>query len=447
MPQGREQVQRGGERSAVFQIKGHGANVVGARGAELGTEAGNVEKTFHFKAVGVHLTDDVVAPLRVAGKARAADIQPESPVAGAAGQRGFESAVQPVARQVMVVALQKRLGAGDDAVAAVEGVDLDVAEVALGVIRIKRVLEAEVRVGPPLGDRAQPLHVLGIQAVGAVVVLTACARVDGQAARGVLPQGRAPVGAIDVLGLVFIGQGVRELGREIGKHRSGNLPGAGVYAVHMRAGAFHVHVQPRVVGRAGGGVARNQAVQPHGAFLERAVAQAQARFADGAALGHLGDVVDRAAHAARAIQEAGCAAYGFHAVIHPAIDRTHGDAVLQVDAVEKLIDGSAGKTAPMHVDAAGCVMRRHARHAAQDVLRVLRAGCLDGAAVDDGDGRRHLARRQPQAAGRGGGGVQREPARIQQGAAVLHLHFGQCQGSGCGFGAGSRRCGVGGSFG
>ena len=36
--------------------------------------------------------------------------------------------------------------------AAVEGVDLDVAEVALGVIRIKRVLEAEVRVGPPLGD-------------------------------------------------------------------------------------------------------------------------------------------------------------------------------------------------------------------------------------------------------------------------------------------------------
>ncbi|MNV78661.1 hypothetical protein D3C71_1721640 [compost metagenome] len=120
-------------------------------------------------------------------------------------------------------------------------------------------------------------------------------------------------------------------------------------------------------------------VQAHGQLAAVERAQPELAVVEGVALRQLGDVVDRAAHRARAEQEGGGAADGLDAVIDPAVHRAPGHGVvLHRDAVEQLRDLAAGE--PPVADRAGvaggrCVV--HARDAARDLLRIQRPARVD----------------------------------------------------------------------
>ena len=331
-------------------------------------------------------------------------------------------ALQPVAHQRLVVALQIGRRAGDGRVARVEGVGLHVAVVAQRVVHIERVLELQ-RIGrAPLRHRAQPLHAVLVHAIGAVVVLEARGRVDGQRAHGGVQHRRAPVRAVHMVLLVFVGQRVAEATAQVRQQRRGELRGLCFCALGPAACVAVVEVDARVVGRACAAIAaRNAAVQAHGHFLQVVGAQAQLALGKVTALGRLGDVVDGAAHAARAEQEARRTADGFDAVVDPAIDRARGAAVLRVDAVVELCHRVAGEAPVVRGHRARRIVRHHARHGAQDLLRVLCAACVDGGAVHHGDGGGVLARRQTQAAAGVHGRVQAELA-IGRCGGVHHIH-------------------------
>ncbi|MNV54877.1 hypothetical protein D3C71_1470910 [compost metagenome] len=114
-----------------------------------------------------------------------------------------------------------------------------------------------------------------------------------------------------------------------------------------------------------------------------------------AALGGFGDVVDRSAHAACAKKKARCAANGLDTVVDPAVHCSGGAAVLRVDAVVELRHGVRGKSPVAGRHGAGRVVGGHTRDGAQDFLRVLRAACVDGGAVDDRDRSGGFAGGQP----------------------------------------------------
>ena len=328
------------------------------------------------------------------------------------------------------MALEQPAGADDSGVVVVEGIDLHVAVVAPCVVGVEGVFQAEGAAGLPFGHGAQPLHALGIDAICAVVVLEARGAVNAAHCAHGLEQRSAPVGAVHVLGLVFIRQQVREGGREVAQQRSGDLRGARLHAFHMAVRAAVVHVQPQVVVAVARALACNAAVQAYAGFAQAVAAQAQAAFGDGGALGGFGDVVHRAAHAARAIQKAGSAANGFGAVVNPAVHRAGGNAVLHVDAVEEVIDGSAREAPVAGADGAGRIAGGGARNALQHFLRGARAARLNAGAVHHGDDGRRLPCRQPQAAAGVGRRVQQDFGRLRL-RGVVHDDFWQ---GGLGFG-------------
>ena len=351
-----------------------------------------------------------------------AHVQAKGPVALSACELALVRALQPVAHELLVVALQQRGRARDRRVGGIEGVGLHVAVVAQGVVHVERVLELQRIRHTPLRHRAQPLHALLVHPVGAVVVLEARGRVDGQRAHGGVEHRCAPVRAVHVVPLVFVGQCVREAAAQVGQQRGRQLGGLCSGAFDPAACVAVVEVDARVVRRTCAAIAAcNAAVQAYRHFLQVVGAQAQLALGEVAALGRLGDVVDGAAHAARSVQKTRRAADGLDPVVDPAIDRACGAAVLRVDAVVQLRDRVAGEAPVVRGHGARRVVRHHARHGAQDFLRVLCAACVDGGAIHHGDGGRVLARRQAQAAAGVHGCVQVQLA-VGGCGGVHHVH-------------------------
>ena len=210
------------------------------------------------------------------------------------------------------------------------------------------------------------------------------------------------------------------------------------HAVHGAAAFAVAQVQAQIVAVGGIRIAQ-AAVQAQAGLLAAVAAQRDLAFGKIAGLGQLGDVVERAAHAAGAVEKARCPAYGLDAVVDPAVHRARGNRILHIDAVEQLADRGAAETAPAHARIAGRAVGGHARHGAQHLLGVLRARGFDGGAVDHLHAGRCFEQAQAQAAAGAGALAQRQQAQRSWRAAFGDLDGGQFGLWGCGAGIKRRK--------
>ena len=119
------------------------------------------------------------------------------------------------------MALQQGCRAADLAVVRRIGVALQIAVITLGIVVIEGIAQPCLIADPILGDRAQPTHPLLVATIFYVIVFKATAFVDRHFAANRLQYRRAPIGAIDLLVLVFQRQGMRKLIAEVGAQRQG----------------------------------------------------------------------------------------------------------------------------------------------------------------------------------------------------------------------------------
>ena len=238
--------------------------------------------------------------------------------------------------------------------------------------------------------------------------------------------------------LVFIGQRVRQTAAQVRQQRRQHLAAVLTGVVGHFAATFVVHVDAPVVIALAVAITGNPPVQAEGCLALAAAAQAHLHLAAVTALCRLGDVVDGAAHAASAVQEARRAGDVLDTLIDPAVHRLGGDGVLQVDAVVGLVNRCAAKAPLPDLRITRRGAGAHARHAVQDVVRVTRTASLDGRAVHDRDRGRGLTLGQTQAAARQVGDVHVQPAI----GAFLVIPYGDRRqlrmpaGGGCGGGIG-----------
>ena len=238
--------------------------------------------------------------------------------------------------------------------------------------------------------------------------------------------------------LVFIGQRVRQTSAQVRQQRRQHLAAVLAGVVGHFAAAFVVHVDAPVVIALALAITGNPPVQAEGGLALAAAAQAHLHLAAVTALCRLGDVVDGAAHAASAVQEARRAGDVLDPLIDPAVHRLGGDGVLQVDAVVGLVDRRAAKAPLPDLRITRRGAGAHARHAVQDVVRVAGTAGLDGGAVHDRDRGRGLALGQAQPAARQVGNVHVQPA-IGAFLVIPYRHGRQLRmptGGGCGGGVG-----------
>ncbi len=189
-----------------------------------------------------------------------------------------------------------------------------------------------------------------------------------------------------------------EVGRQVAQQREGQAVGVPFVAVDVAVAMPAAEVQAHEMAGIGG-VAGQCLVD-----AERHFAVVEAAMADTAvdgllvAAGQFGDVVDRAAHRARTMQERRWPADQFDAVEHPGIHWPRGAAVAQVDAVVQLGNLVLGEAAVGHEAAKAGVGRGvDAGHGVDHVLAVLGAALLDQAAVRDTDRGRRFPRGEAQA--------------------------------------------------
>ena len=396
--QRRHQVEAGRERGAVLRIHGHGAHLVVAVWPEARPDAGNVKEALGFKPIGIDGAHRSGKAVRETGLLVAAHVQAKRPVAALASKLALVGAVDPVAHHALVMALQQRVRTHHRRVGAVEHIGLHVAVVAQGVVRIQRVLELQAVADFPVGDGAQPVHALGVDAVRAVVILETRGFVDAQSALHRVEERCAPVRAVDLLVLKFVGQCVTHPTAQVREQRCGQLRGLAVRAFGPGAAPAVIEVEPQVVIATAIAVPGNAAIEADGSLREAVAAQPHLRFAEAVPHRQLGDVVDGAAHRTRTVQKTRWPADHFHAVVDPAVHRACRDGVLHVDAVEQLRKRGAAKTPVLHANAARRIVRRHTGHSAQRLLCVLCTARVDGGAVHHGEGGWRLTRRQAEAA-------------------------------------------------
>ena len=339
VPQAGEQLQGGCQVGAVLQIEGQVVHTVAVLRHVGGHHARQVVEILGDEVVRIDGAFPVVRGIgRVGGLAVERHVHAEAPVAAVTGNGRVQGGVDAVSEHTVVVALQQGAGAVDLRVGAVEGVFLDVAVVTHRIVPVEGVLHGQRIAEFPVGNRAQPLHALHVQAVGAVVVLVAQPFQHALPAFGGLGDRRAPVGAVVAFVLVLIGQRVGKAAAEVREQRGDDLRAVATVVVDPLATTLVVGVDADVVVFLATAISRNAPVQAEGGLPVAPRAGAQLHFADVVALCGLGDVVDGGTHATGPIQEAGRAADVFHPFVDPGIHWLGGNAVLQVDAVVDLID-------------------------------------------------------------------------------------------------------------
>ena len=281
-----------------------------------------------------------------------------------------------ITQHALGVALQVRAGAHHVA-RAVVAIVLDVAVIALGFVVVQGVVHAGAVAELVVEHRAQPAHTLLVAAIGDVVVLEAAAVVD---LHGVAPgqDRRAPVRAVFLVLLVLHGEGVGEIGGEVAEHGEGQAVGLAPVAVDIAIALAATEVQAGEVTGVGG-VAGQGLVDAEGVLGVVVAAIADAPV-DGLLVtaGQLGDVVDRTAHGACAVQERRRAPQQLDTVDHPGVDRAGGTAVTQVDAVVELGHLVLGE-APVGDETTVARVGRgvDAGHGVDHVLGVLGVALLD----------------------------------------------------------------------
>ena len=329
-----------------------------------------------------------------------------------AGPRDFTAA----APHLLVVALQQRRRALHLAVLVDEGVGLQVVVVAQRVVVVERMGQPGGGAQPGLEDRAQPAHVLLVAAVDHVVVDVHRARIPAHLPQyrigSVALQRRAPVGLGHALVLLLQRQGVAGVVAQRRAPGGGRLPRVAVAALRALRALRAVQVQPQHM--AGAGRRAQAALQAQRQLA--LVAQAQPHLAQVALkVGDLGDQVDRAAHRARAVEEAGRPADRLHPVDQPGVDRAGRDrVVLHADAVVELRQAGRAEAAVEH--RAGRTRLGREADAGDVDQRILAVDDEPGVQLGSGDhlhGGRRFTQRQAQARaagrafielpGRGGG--------------------------------------------
>ena len=246
--------------------------------------------------------------------------------------------------------LQIRRGATHQAVVSVIGVVFQVAIIALGVVVIERVLQAGAVIDLIVEDRAQPVHTLLITAIGDVVVLEAAILVDLHGVANRLEQRRAPVRAVFLVFLILQRQGVAEVGRQVAEDGEGHAGGLALIAIHIAVAAGAADVEAGKVFGVGVRAQRLINAQRQLRAVIAAIAQTPLHgllFA----VGQFGDVVDRAAHGAGAVEKGRRPTDQLHPVINPGIHRPRGAAVAHANAVIELGDLPGGKAAVRHIAA------------------------------------------------------------------------------------------------
>ena len=196
-------------------------------------------------------------------------------------------------------------------------IGFEVAVVALAVEVIQRIAQSGAVVDPVIDDRTHPDRALFVAPVIDVVVVEAIVFVDLQLAGFGVEHRRAPVRAVFVFVLIFQGQGVRKIRREVAEQRERHAPGIALLAVDVAVAGVVTDVEPRVVLHVGARVGQ-RVVEAERGFGGVVTAVADATFGGLFVAGRqFGHVVQRAADRACAVDQRRWAAHQFDSIIDP----------------------------------------------------------------------------------------------------------------------------------